>query len=231
MEYRNLSIKNWAVEDRPREKLMQKGVESLSDAELLAILLVSGTKTRTALDLGKELLHRANNSLSELGKLHMEDLVKIRGIGKSRAITILAALELGRRRKFSAPSKKQQVTSSRVVFEIFQPLLGDLAHEEFWVLILNRSNRVIDKICISKGGISGTVIDTRVILNKALSRLGSAMIICHNHPSGNTDPSEADRSITRKIKNAAATMDISLLDHVIIADDRYYSFADNGDMQ
>lgn len=230
MEYKNLSIKSWAVEDRPREKLMQKGVESLSDAELLAILLVSGTKTHTALDLGKELMHKAKNSLSELGKLHLDDLLKIKGIGKSKAITILAALELGRRRKFSSPAKKQQITSSKDVYEIFQPLLGDLPHEEFWVLILNRSNRVIEKICISKGGLSGTVIDTRVILNKALSRLGSALIICHNHPSGNTEPSEADRSITRKIKNAAATMDISLLDHVIIADDRYFSFADNGVM-
>lgn len=228
MEYKNLTIKNWAVEDRPREKLLKRGVESLSDAEIIAILIGSGTRNQSALELAKKLLFSASNNLVELGKLRLEEIMKIKGIGKAKAIVILAALEFGRRRKFSEPVQKVQITSSKDSFSIFQPLLGDLPHEEFWVMLLNRSNRLIDNICISKGGTSGTVIDAKIILNKALGRLASAIIICHNHPSGNPTPSQADIRITEKIKSAATTMDISLLDHLIIADDRYFSFSDEG---
>jgi len=228
MEYKNLTIKQWSVEDRPREKMLSKGIESLSDAEIIAILIGSGTKNLSALELAKNLLHLASNNLGELGKLKIEELCSINGIGQAKAINILAALELGRRRKFGDPLKKVQINSSYDVFKIFQPKLGDLAHEEFWVLLMNRSNRVIDTICISKGGTTGTVIDTKIILNKALSKLANSLIICHNHPSGNTKPSVADENITRKIKAAAQTMDISLLDHIIIADNAFFSFADEG---
>lgn len=228
MEYKNLSIKNWAVEDRPREKLLKRGVESLSDAEIIAILIGSGTKNQSALELSKKLLFSSSNSLAELGKLRLDEITKIKGIGKAKGILILAALELGRRRKFSEPVQKIQISSSKDSFKVFQPLLGDLPHEEFWVMLLNRSNRLIDNVCISKGGTSGTVIDAKIILNKAISRLASAIIICHNHPSGNPTPSQADIRITEKIKSAATTMDITLLDHLIIADERYYSFSDEG---
>lgn len=228
MNYKNLSIKNWAVEDRPREKLEKRGVENLSDAELLAILIGSGTRNKSALDLAKQLLFSTSNNLLELGKLNLDDLTKFKGIGKTKAIVILASLELGRRRKYSDPLQKQQISSSKDSFKIFQPMLGDLPHEEFWVMLLNRSNRLIENVCISKGGTSGTVIDTKMILNKALSRLASAIIVCHNHPSGNINPSQADIKITEKLKAATSTMDIILLDHIIIADTRYYSFSDEG---
>ena len=215
MTYKNLTIKQWSVEDRPREKMLSKGIESLSDAEIIAILIGSGTKNFTALELAKNLLHMARNNLSELGKLKIEEICSIKGIGQAKAIGILAALELGRRRKFGDPLKKKQIKSSYDVHKIMQPKLGDLSHEEFWILLMNRSNKVIDTICISKGGTSGTVIDTKIILNKAIAKLASGLIICHNHPSGNTNPSEADKNITRKIGKAALTMDISLLDHII----------------
>ena len=228
MEYKNLSIKNWAVEDRPREKMLKNGVENLSDAEIIAILIGSGTRNQSALELSKKLLFNCSNNLIELGKLSIEEIMKIKGIGKTKAIIIMAALELGRRRKYSEPLQKVQISSSKDSFKIFQPLLGDLPHEEFWVMLLNRSNRLIENICISKGGTSGTVIDAKIILNKAISRLASAIIICHNHPSGNPIPSHSDIKITEKLKTATQTMDITLLDHIIIADDRYYSFSDEG---
>lgn len=228
MHYKNLSIKNWAVEDRPREKLIKKGVESLCNAELLAILIGSGTKNKTALELGRQLLFSASNNLVELGKMKLEDLIKVKGVGEAKAISLLAAIELGRRSRFAEPLEKARITSSRDSFQIFQPILGDLPHEEFWVMLLNRSNRLIDNVRISKGGISGTVIDAKLILNTAITRLASAIIICHNHPSGNRNPSEADIRITQKIKSAANTMDVSLLDHLIIADRGYYSFSDEG---
>lgn len=230
MEYKNLTIKQWSVEDRPREKMLKSGIETLSDAEIIAILIGSGTRNITALELAKKILSLSGNNLSELGKLNITDLTGVKGMGESKAISILAAIELGRRRKYTEPHKKPQISSSHDVFKIFEPKLADLSHEEFWVLLLNRSNRVIDTICISKGGISGTVIDTKIILNKALSKLASAIIICHNHPSGNMQPSEADRSITRKIGSAAKTMDINLLDHVIVTGSGFYSFADEGEM-
>ncbi len=228
MNYKNLSIKNWAVEDRPREKLLKNGIGSLSDAEILAILIGSGTKNLSALELSRTVLFSVDNNLQALGKLELGNLTRIRGIGQAKAITILAALELGRRRAYAPGLEKTKISTSKEAFRIFQPLLGDLPHEEFWILLLNRSNRVIDKICISKGGVTGTVIDTRLILKQALDRLTSGIILCHNHPSGNLEPSDADKKITEKIKKAALYMDINLIDHIIIGENNYFSFADSG---
>jgi len=224
----SLKITDWAVEDRPREKLIQKGIASLSDAELLAILISSGTKNKSAVDLGRELLGIVNNNLNSLGKLTIADLKKIRGIGTARAVTIAAAMELGRRRKLSEVEYVPQIRSSKDVADIFQPLLSDLLHEEFWILFLNRSNKVITRMKLSQGGISGTVTDVRLVMKKAIECLASGIIVCHNHPSGNLNPSESDSKITQKIKEAGNLMDIQLLDHLIISDKDYYSFADNG---
>ena len=224
----SLKITDWAVEDRPREKLIQKGIASLSDAELLAILISSGTKDKSAVDLGRELLSVANNNLNSLGKLTIADLKKLRGIGTARAVTITAALELGRRRKLTEVQDVPQIRSSKDIADIFQPLLSDLLHEEFWILFLNRSNKVINKMKLSQGGISGTVTDVRIVMKTAIEYLASGIIVCHNHPSGNLNPSESDTKITQKIKEAGNLMDIQLLDHIIISDKNYYSFADNG---
>jgi DNA repair protein RadC len=224
----SLKITDWAAEDRPREKMVQHGASSLSDAELLAILISSGTKEKSAVDLGRELLGIANNNLNTLGKLSITDLKKLHGIGTARAVTIAAALELGRRRKLSEVPYIPQIKSSKDVSDIFQPLLSDLGHEEFWVLFLNRSNKVINRMKLSQGGISGTVTDVRLVMKKAIEYLASGIIVCHNHPSGNLNPSESDTKITQKIKEAGNLMDIQLLDHLIISDKDYYSFADNG---
>ena len=224
----SIKITDWAVEDRPREKFIQNGTSSLSDAELLAILISSGTKDKSAVDLGRELLGMANNNLNNLGKLTIADLRKVHGIGPARAVTIAAALELGRRRKLSDVQYIPQIRSSKDVSDIFQPLLSDLLHEEFWILFLNRSNKVINRMKLSQGGISGTVTDVRLVMKKAIECLASGIIVCHNHPSGNLSPSESDTKITQKIKEAGNLMDIQLLDHLIISDKDYYSFADNG---
>jgi DNA repair protein RadC len=224
----SIKITDWAVEDRPREKLIQKGTSSLSDAELLGILISSGTKEKSAVDLGRELLTLANNNLNSLGKLTIADLKKLHGIGPARAVTIAAALELGRRRKLAESPEVLQIKCSKDVADIFQPILSDLAHEEFWILFLNRSNRVINRMKLSQGGISGTVTDVRMVMKKAIEYLASGIIVCHNHPSGNLNPSESDTKITLKIKEAGTLMDIQLLDHLIISDKDYYSFADNG---
>jgi DNA repair protein RadC len=224
----SLKITDWAEEDRPREKLLQKGTASLSDAELLAILISSGTKDKSAVDLGRELLLIANNNLNNLGKLTIEDLKKLHGIGPARAVTIAAALELGRRRKLADAENVIQIRCSKDVSDIFQPLLADLQYEEFWILFLNRSNKVINRMKLSQGGISGTVTDVRMVMKKAIEYLASGIIVCHNHPSGNLNPSESDSKITQKIKDAGNLMDIQLLDHLIISEKDYYSFADNG---
>jgi DNA repair protein RadC len=224
----SLKITDWAEEDRPREKLLQKGTASLSDAELLAILISSGTKNKSAVDLGRELLLMVNNNLNNLGKLTIEDLKKLHGIGSARAVTIAAALELGRRRKLSDAENVIQIKCSKDVSDIFQPLLADLQYEEFWILFLNRSNKVINRMKLSQGGISGTVTDVRMVMKKAIEYLASGIIVCHNHPSGNLNPSESDSKITQKIKDAGNLMDIQLLDHLIISEKDYYSFADNG---
>ena len=224
----SLKITDWAVEDRPREKMIRKGISTLSDAELLAILISSGTRKKSAVDLGRELLRSVSNNLNSLGKLSISDLLKFRGIGPARAVTISAALELGRRRNIAELPDAGQIRCSKDAADIFQPLLSDLHHEEFWILFLNRSNRVIDRMKLSQGGISGTVTDVRIIMKKAVEFLASAIIVCHNHPSGNLNPSDADSKITGKIKEAGSIMDIQLLDHIIISGKDYYSFADNG---
>jgi DNA repair protein RadC len=226
--YKSTVIKDWALEDRPREKLLAKGITSLSNAELLAILIRSGGPENSAVELARQVLKQAGNNLQELGRKTVPDLVKHHGIGPVKAITIIAALELGRRRKRTELQDKIRISGSQDVFSLFQPLIADLPHEEFWVLILNRSNRVLDKIRISQGGISGTVIDVRIILKNALDRLSSSLILCHNHPSGNLKPSDADIRITTKIADAGKIMDIQLLDHIIIADNSYFSFSDEG---
>lgn len=226
----NLKIKEWAVEDRPREKLLKKGIHSLSNAEIIALLIGSGTKNESAVELSKRILKNANNNLNELGKLGVNELIKNKGIGEAKAITIIAALELGKRRKISEILEKKKVTQSNDVFEFFQPVLGDLPHEEFWILLLNRANRIIEKKKISQGGVSGTVIDVKVILKHAIENLSSSLILCHNHPSGNKTPSTADNTITRKLVEAGDIMDIKVLDHIIIADTAYYSYADEGNL-
>jgi DNA repair protein RadC len=224
----SLKITDWAEEDRPREKLMYKGTSSLSDTELLGILISSGTRDKSAVELGRELLQMANNNLNNLGKLSISDLKKVRGIGPARAVTIAAALELGRRRKLSDAEEVIQIRCSKDVADIFHPLLADLQYEEFWVLFLNRSNKIIGRMKLSQGGISGTVTDVRMVMKKAIEYLASGIIVCHNHPSGNLNPSESDSKITKKIKDAGELLDIQMLDHLIISDRDYYSFADNG---
>ena len=227
-KYNTHALTQWAVEERPREKGLANGVQQLSDTELIAILLRSGTRNMTAVELARQLLSQVDHNLQELGKLAVHDLLKQKGIGPAKAISLLAALELGRRRGGIQQIDKTPVKSSRTVFHLFHPLLGDLEHEEFWLLMLNRANRVLGRFKVSQGGLSGTVIDTRIILKKALDNLASSIIVCHNHPSGNTQPSDADIKITEKLKKAAEMLEIKLLDHVIIADTSYFSFADEG---
>jgi DNA repair protein RadC len=225
--YQSLPINQWSVEDRPREKLLSKGISTLSDAELLAILIATGTKQISALDLARQVLQTADNNLHLLGKQTVADLTRINGIGEAKAITIIAALELGRRRKRS-DIERQQLTESKTVFDLMQPILGDLPHEEFWVLLLNRANKLIDKVRISSGGTTGTVTDIKIILKLAIEKLANGIIIVHNHPSGNTQASNQDIELTRKIQQACQFMEIVLVDHVIIADTNYLSFADKG---
>lgn len=226
--YKTIALKNWSVEERPREKVMANGIQYLSNAELLAILLGSGTRNMSAVELARQILRISGNNLHELGRQHVGDLIKIRGVGPAKAITLLAAMELGRRRSGMHRVEKIPVKSSETVYKLFHPLLGDLDHEEFWLLMLNRANKVVGRYKVSQGGLSGTVIDTRIILKKALDNLASSIIVCHNHPSGNKQPSDADVKITEKLKKAAEILEIKLLDHVIISDKSYFSFADEG---
>ena len=226
--YQKLTIKNWAVEDRPREKLLKNGTRALSDVELLAILIGSGSVNESAVELSRRILSGVDNNLNELGKLQTGDLLKFRGIGDAKAVHIMAALELARRWRNYSSQKLQVVSQSADAAAYFRGLLSDLPHEEFWVLLLNRSNRIIDQFMVSQGGIAGTVIDVRIILKTALEKLASNLILCHNHPSGNLQPSQADRQVTEKINAAAHLMDIVVLDHLIIAGDKYFSFADDG---
>jgi len=227
-KYNSQALTTWAVEERPREKVMANGVQILSDAELLAILLGSGTRQMTAVELARLILKRTGNNLQLLGRKEIGELTRIKGVGPAKAITIQAALELGRRRDGMQHPEKISVKSSETVYKLFHPLVGDLAHEEFWLLMLNRANRVLGRYKVSQGGLSGTVIDTRIILKKALDILASSIIVCHNHPSGNKQPSDADLKITEKLKKGAELLEIKLLDHVIIADKSYFSFADEG---
>jgi DNA repair protein RadC len=223
-----LKITDWAEEDRPREKLLLKGKEALSDAELIAILLGSGTVSISAVDLAKQILQGANNNLNDLAKLSLKDLQKFKGIGEAKAITIVSALELGRRRKASEPLKRPKITSSQDVYELMKPHLWDLHYEEFWILLLNQANIVIKKTKISAGGVAGTVADPKLILKSALEELACGIVLVHNHPSGNLQPSQADINLTHKIKEGAKLMDINLVDHLIFTDQSYYSFLENG---
>lgn len=227
-EYKKLNIKDWAVEDRPREKLSKNGPRSMSDAELIAILIGSGNLSETAVELSRRILASVNNNLNELGRKSIDNLKTFKGIGEAKAITIVAALELGKRRKESEVSNKNKINGSKDAADYFQPLLGDLNHEEFWVMFLDRGNNIKESFRISQGGISGTVIDVRIILKAALEKGASSIILCHNHPSGTLQASDADLKITRKISEAAKIMDMAVLDHVIIGDKKYYSFADEG---
>ena len=220
-----LNIKQWAEEDRPREKLLLKGKSALSNAELLGILIGSGTKELTAVDVAKVILDHNENNLNKIAKLSVQELIKFKGIGEARAINIVSALELGRRRK-TDNNKQDKISSSVDVYELVKPELSDLPHEEFWLLLLSRANKVIKKQPISQGGVSGTVADPKLIFGHALSHLASGIILVHNHPSGNTKPSEADKRLTRQLSEAGKLLEISVLDHVIFTDSGYFSFAD-----
>ncbi len=224
----NVALSTWKEEDRPREKMLRQGSRSLSETELLAILVGSGIKGENAIDLARRVLAEAGNDLAVLARLSPEYLCRVKGIGEARAIQIVAALELGRRRQAQSDSHTQSIRSSSDVYRIFRPILMDHQHEEFWILLLNRANRVMGKQMISKGGLSGTVADPKVIYHRALLALSSAVILVHNHPSGNASPSQADREITRKLRNAGEFLDLPVLDHVIVTDHAYYSFADEG---
>lgn len=227
-EKTNFSIKSWAEEDRPREKLLLKGRGALSDAELIAILIGSGNQEMSAVELSRHILKGAGNDLGELAKFSVSELKKIKGIGEAKALSIISALELGRRRKESEPLRKEKICSSRDIYELMKPHLMDLPHEEFWVVLLNRANVVLKKTIISTGGISGTVADPKLIFKTALENLASAIILVHNHPSGNAKPSDADVLLTRKLREAGTMLEIPVLDHLIFTDSSYYSFVDEG---
>lgn len=227
-EYKKLNIKDWAAEDRPREKMLGNGARSLSDAELIAILIGSGNLEETAVELSRRILASVDNNLNELSRKNIDFLKTFKGIGEAKAVSIAAALELGKRRKEADVFNNNKITGSKDAADYFFPILGDLNHEEFWVLLLNRGNKILESFRISQGGISGTVIDVRMIMKPALEKHASSMILCHNHPSGTMQASDADLKITKKIKGAAEMLDIGVLDHIIIGQKNYLSFADEG---
>jgi DNA repair protein RadC len=222
------SIKNWAIDDRPREKLLTNGAASLSNSELIAILLNNGSKNKSAVELGREILKLGGDNLNELGKLSLNDFKQVKGIGEAKSITIAAALELGRRRQASSSLEKTVVRTSRDIAQYLQASLKDYPYEVFAVIFLNRANKINHFEIISKGGITGTVADPRIILKKALEEDATSLVLCHNHPSGNLRPSRADEEITKKIKEAAGYFDITIIDHIIVSEDGFYSFADDG---
>ncbi len=224
----NISIKNWAKDDRPREKALAKGFESLSNTELIGILLRTGTKEESAIGVARLLLDSAGNNLNKLAQMNAKEISKIKGIGETKAITLLTALELGKRRNSEDVLINNAIHSSGDANEIFYPIMCDLPYEEFWILLLSRSNSIICKQKISQGGISGTVTDVRLILKSAIDNMASGLILAHNHPSGNLKPSEQDIALTQKLKEAAKLMDINVLDHIIVTNSKYYSFADEG---
>lgn len=222
------SIKNWALDDRPREKLLNKGPATLSNSELIAILLNNGSKNKSAVELAKEILKLGQDNLNELGKLSLKDFKQVKGIGEAKSIIIAAALELGRRRQATASLDKPVIKSSKDIAQYLQALLKDHAYEVFAVVFLNRANKINHFEIISRGGITGTVADPRIILKKALEEDATSIVLCHNHPSGNLQPSRADEELTKKIKEAAAYFDIKVIDHIIVSEDGFYSFADEG---
>jgi|TARA_B110000037_G_scaffold8373_1_gene8985 DNA repair protein RadC len=223
-----LPITQWNIDDRPREKLIAKGHHSLSDSELIAILIGSGNREESAVALCKRILASVNNNLNELAKMSISELTTFKGIGEAKAVSIITAITLGRRLRLEQALIKPTITSSKSVFEIMQPTIGNLQHEEFWVLLLNNSNVIINMTQLSKGGVTGTIVDIRMLFKRAMELLSVAIIVCHNHPSGKLSPSEADKNLTKKIKEAGNTLDIKLLDHLIITEKSYYSFADEG---
>lgn len=227
-ETKQSGIKNWAEDDRPREKMLQKGNAALSDAELIAILIQSGTKEQSAVDLAREILKMGGYNLSHLGKFSPKDFQRFRGIGAARSITLTAALELGRRRQLSEGMDIKELNSSRAAANILIPLMGDMPQERFCVLCLNVNNKLIHYEFVSTGGLTSTTVDPKIIFKTALQHLASRLIIAHNHPSGNLKPSESDKAVTEKLKAGAKLLDLHLVDHLIIADKKYYSFADNG---
>ncbi|TSE11076.1 RadC family protein [Aquimarina algiphila] len=222
----SFSIKEWSENDRPREKLIAKGKNVLTDAELVAILIGSGNREESAVGLSKRILASVNHEINALGKLSLKQLMSFKGIGEAKAITIVAGLELGRRRKDESVAKVSKITSSKDAFHLFQPIIGDLEHEEFWVLFLNNANDVIRKKQISVGGKTGTLVDARIVFKLALEYGATSLIIGHNHPSGSLRPSQSDKNLTQKLKAAGSTLDIKLLDHIVVTEDRYFSFAD-----
>jgi len=224
----HLGIKSWAEEDRPREKLLFKGKSVLSDAELLAILIGSGSRNETALGLSQRILQSVDNDLKLLGRRNIKELMTFKGIGEAKAISIIAAMELGRRRQSTDIKTRPVIRSSKDVYNIIAPSISDLPHEEFWVLMLNRANQIIGKERISHGGVSGTVVDGKIIFKIAVQALASSIILCHNHPSGNLKPSQADIDITKKLRKAGEAIDISVIDHLIVSERGYYSFGDEG---
>jgi len=223
-------IREWAEDDRPREKLLLKGRQSLSDAELIAILMGSGSRNESAVDLAKRILRESSDNLVELSKLGVQDLIKFKGVGEAKAISIIAALELGKRRRGAEALEKKKITCSKDVFEYFSSIIEGSNYELFYILLLNRANKIIRDIQISEGGIAGTVADPKKIFKLALDHNASSIILCHNHPSGNVKPSADDINLTKKIKGAGEMLDISVLDHIIIGDEKYYSFADENEM-
>lgn len=227
-EAKKMNISEWAIDDRPREKMMAKGASALSDAELLAILIGSGNTDETAVELMRRLLKDCQNNLGSMARWDVRQFSQYKGMGPAKSITIMAALELGRRRNMQEAEERLSIRSSCDIYKIFQPLMRDLPIEEFWILFLNQSNRVIDKLRISSGGIAGTVVDIRTILREALLRHATQIVALHNHPSGNCKPSKPDCDITDQLSKAGQTMNIRLIDHVIVSESSYYSFADEG---
>lgn len=225
---KRLTITDWAEEDRPREKMIIKGRQALSDSELIAILISSGNKTESAVDLSKRILEANNNDLVRLGKLNINDLMLFNGIGEAKAITIIAALELGRRRKETERQELIKITSSKIAYDNLKHYFEDLNHEEFWIIYLNRANKIISTEKLSMGSVTGTVVEIKSIFKKGIENLASGIIVAHNHPSGNLQPSQQDIELTKRIKETGKLMEISLLDHLIITDTSYLSFADEG---
>ncbi|MCO6164308.1 DNA repair protein RadC [Flavobacterium sp. NRK F7] len=223
-----MPINQWAEDDRPREKFLLKGKATLSDSELLAILIGSGSRNESAVQLCQRILASSNYNLAVLSKLSIAQLTQFKGIGVAKAITIAAALELGRRRRVEEAIVLEQITSSKAVFELMQPIIGELPHEEFWVLYLNNANKIIYKSQISKGGITGTLVDSRIIFKIAFEYNATAIILLHNHPSGKLKPSQADLNLTKNLQQASKSLEIQILDHIIITENHYFSFADEG---
>lgn len=225
-----LAIHEWAEEDRPREKMISKGIDTLSDAELLAILIGSGNTEESAVELMRRVLSSCDNNLNELGKWGLRNFSSFKGVGPAKATTIMAALELGKRRNSQEVIERKQITCSTDIYKLFHPIMCDLPQEEFWILLLNQSNRVIDKVRISTGGIDGTYADVRTILREAILQRATTIALVHNHPSGNPTPSQPDKRVTTAIRQGAQTMNIQLADHIIVCDGTYYSFADEGEL-